>query len=255
MSAKAKRHRTWSLTVQLQGLAVTMVSERRIAVDSQMTTAIIAGAIGVGGSLGGVVLSTILGRKAEHQRLAESDARRWLEDRRRSHSEYLVLAQAMLRDIDGAASFLPYDETKPASAEDDELRKEALFDYHVRWGEELQPLLADLSLLAGAEVGELADRVSGALMEISGTVEVGGFFVDFYPQQFRARDLVGLLRNAMRSELGLNEVLDLESPRDGDWPWPSDLPDEREYIRRQTEIPGRPELTERERQRLRGASE
>lgn len=223
--------------------------------DSQMTTAVIAGAIGVGGSLGGVVLSTVLGQKAERQRLAESDSRRWLEDRRRLYSEYLVLAQAMLRDIDRAASFLPYDESKPASTEDDELRKEALFDYHVRWDDELQPLLADLSLLAGAAVGDLADRVSGALMEISGTVEVGGFFVDFYPQQFRARDLVGLLRTAMRSELGLNEVLDLESSRGGDWPWPPDLPDEPEYIRRQTEIPGRPELTERERQRLRGTSE
>lgn len=220
-----------------------------------MTTAIIVGAIGVSGSLGGVALSTVLGRKAERQRLAESDARRWLEDRRQSYSDYLVLAQAMLRDIDGTASFLPYDETKPASDEDDELRKESLFDYHVRWHDELQPLLADVSLVAGAEVGEMADRVSAALMEISGTVEVGGFFVDFYPQQFRARDLVGMLRNVMRSELGLHEVLDLESPRDGDWPWPSDVPDEVEYIRRQTEIPGRPELTKRERQRLRSATE
>lgn len=218
-------------------------------------TAILVGVIGVSGSLGGVALSTFLGGKAERRRLAESDARRWSEDRRRGYAEYLVLAQAMLRDIDGAASFLPYDDTKPASAEDDELRKEALFDYHVRWDDELQPLLADLSLVAGKEVGELADRVSGALMEISGTVEVGGFSVDFYPQYFRARDLVGLLRNGMRSELGLDEVLDLESPRGRDWPWPLVLPDELEYIRRQTEISGRSDLTERERQRLPGVSE
>lgn len=223
--------------------------------DPQLTTAIIAGGVGVSGSLGGVVLSTILGRKAERQRLAEADARRWLNDRRRCYSRFLVLAQTMLRDIDGAACFLPYDAASPSSAEDDEFRKEALLNYHVRWDDELQPLLADLSLLAGAEVGELADRASGALMVISGPVEVGGFFVDFYPQQLRARDLVGLLRNGMRSELGLREVLNLESPRRGDWPWLSDVPEELEYIRRQTEIPGRRELTARERQRLRDASE
>lgn len=223
--------------------------------DLQPMTAILVGLIGVIGSLGGVALSTFLGARAERRRLAESDARRWIENRQRGYAQYLVLVQAMLRDIDGAASFLPYDDMKSASIEDDELRKELLFEYHVRWDDELQPLLADLSLVAGKQVGELADRVSGALMEISSTVEVGGFFVDFYPQYFRARDLVGLLRNAMRSELGINEDLDLESPRGSDWPWPPELPDEIEYIRRQTDVPGRPELTERERQRLARLSE
>lgn len=241
--------------VRLPGRAARWYRKRRVAVDPQLITVIVAGAIGVAGSLGGVVLSTILGRKAEHQRLAASDARRWLEDRRRSYSDYLVLAHAMLRDIDGAAAFLPYDETRPASAEDDDLRREALFEYHVRWDEELQPLLADLSLLAGAEVGELADRVSAALMEISGEVEVGGFFVDFYPQQFRARDLVELLRDSMRSELGLSGALHAQSPPCGDWPWPAGVPDEVEHIRRQTEIPGRPKLTARERARLRDVGE
>lgn len=187
--------------------------------DPQTMTTIIAGLIGVGGSLGGVVLTTALGNRADRERLAETDARRWLEDRRKSYAEYLVLSQAMLQDIDRAAAFLPYDESEVASAEDEALRKEILFDYHVRWDDELQPLLADLSLLAGAKVGDMADRAAGALMEITGTVEAGGAYLEFSPQYFRARDLVGRLRNAMRSELGLDEALDLESPRDGIWPW------------------------------------
>ncbi|MBC7298605.1 MAG: hypothetical protein H5T82_06895, partial [Demequina sp.] len=90
--------------------------------DLQPVTAILVGLIGVIGSLGGVALSTFLGARAERRRLAESDARRWTENRQRGYAQYLVLVQAMLRDIDGAASLLPYDDTKPASAEDDELR-------------------------------------------------------------------------------------------------------------------------------------
>ncbi len=146
--------------------------------------------------------------------------------------------------------FLPYQGHDEASADDESLIAEGLTEYFSRWDDQLQPRLSDVQLVASAHVADLAERVSGALMAITSVVERRGAFVDYYPGWFRAQDLWGVLRNSMRSELGLKDGVESELPRSGEWPWLPDRPSEAEYIRRQTEIPGRPPLTKSERDRL-----
>lgn len=216
----------------------------------ELLAVVVAGGIGVLGTIIGVVMTTWLGRSAERRRLAAEDDRRWLADRRRIYAGFLVLAQSMLRDIDGVAVFIPYRGDEEVTAEDEALIADGLGDYVGCWDEQLQPALSDVQLVAGAEVADLADRVSGALMEITAVIERRGAFVDYYPGWFRAQDLLGVLRNAMREELGLSDAIQTDYPRGSEWPWLPERPSEREYIRRQTEIPGRPPLTPSEMARL-----
>lgn len=222
--------------------------------DPQALAALTAGGFALSGTLAGVSLSTWFARRAEADRLREEDARRWLSDRRTTYAVFLVLAESMLREIDGVAVFLSYDGTKAIPAEDEALRSDGLTTYLMRWDDELQPALVDVQLLAGAKVADLADRAAGALMELTAVIETKGAFTEFHPQWFKARDLLGVLRNAMRRELGLLDAVDAELPRSGDWPWLSERPTEEEYIRRQTAIPGRHHLTEGEERRLHGES-
>lgn len=147
-------------------------------------------------------------------------------------------------------SFFPYRGDEEVTVEDEALMVDGLMGYIARWDDELQPALSDVQLVAGSEVADLADRVSGALMEITAVVEKRGAFVNYYPGWFRADDLLGVLRNAMRAELGLSDAIATTYPRDGEWPWLQDRPSEEEYIRRQTQIPGRPPLTPSEMARL-----
>lgn len=210
------------------------------------TTAALAGTIGVVGSLAGVTLSTWFNRKSEDRRLQEQDARRWLVDRREAYAKFLGLAESMLREIDRVAIFLSYEGDATLSAEDEALIEDGLADYLAKWEEELAPDLGALQLLAEAKVADLADRVSGALMEVTGEVERRGAFTRYYPTWWRCRDLVMVLRNSMRVELGLPEILETPFPRVTEWPWLPDRPNEAEYIRRQARIPGRPPLTQSE---------
>jgi hypothetical protein len=161
----------------------------------------------------------------------------------------------MLREVDGVATFLPYDGDDEVDDEAETFIAEGLMDYFARWDEELQPALSDVQLVAGSRVADLAERVSGALMEITGVVETRGPFVNYYPGWFRAEDLLGVLRNAMRAELGVKDAIETIYPRDEEWPWLRDRPSEEEYIRRQTDIPGRPPLTTSEMARLADAED
>lgn len=184
----------------------------------ELIAVVVAGGFGVAGTILGVVMTTWLGRSAEQRRLAAEDDRRWLADRRRVYAAFLVLSQSMLREIDGVAGFLPYRGDEEVADEDEAFMTDGLMDYHVRWDDELQPALSDVQLVAGRGVADLADRVSGALMEITAVVERRGPFVDYYPGWFRAQDLLGVLRNAMRAELGLNDAIEAAYPRDAEWP-------------------------------------
>lgn len=100
-----------------------------------------------------------------------------------------------------------------------------------RWEEVLQPALEEIQLLASPEVTDLADRVSGALLHITIEIETPSTFVDYYPGWFQARDLVQILRDAMRQELGLKALP--EQPPDmklkDNWPWLPDRPDRDSY--------------------------
>jgi hypothetical protein len=192
---------------------------------------ILTGSFALGGGLGGVVLTGWLTRRNEKRRLAAEDARRWLADRRRIYAAYLVLAESMLRQIDGLGVFLSYDGSETVSEDDEAMIHEGLFEYHCRWDDELQPALLEVQLMATPTVADLADRVSGALMEITGVVELRGTFTDYYPGWFQARDLFEVLRNAMRAELGLPEALSsVARKEDDDWPWLSSRPDRDSYV-------------------------
>lgn len=156
----------------------------------------------------------------------------------------------MLREIDGVATFLPYRGDETLTDEDEGFLRDGLTDYFMRWEEDLQPALSDLQLVAGGKVADLAERASGALMEITGVVKSRGPLVNHYPAWFRAQDLCVVLRNAMRSELGVQDAVETTYPRPADWPWLDDRASEEEYIRHQTEIPGRPPLTPAETARV-----
>lgn len=216
----------------------------------ELLAVVVAGGLGIAGTIFGGLLTMWLGGTAERKRLEAEDGRRWLGDRRTAYSAYLTLSDAMLREIDSVARFLSYDGTQRIPEEDEQLLREGLLEYVVRWDDELQPLLGDVQLVGGGRVADLADRVSGALMEITSVIECRGPFADYYPGWFRAQDLLGVLRNVMRSELGLADEIHKSFPRDPEWPWLPDRPTEEDFIRRQTLIPGRSPLSDAEIARL-----
>lgn len=181
-------------------------------------TALLAGAFGLVGVLGGAFGTNLVNTRAEQRRLAADDARRWLATRREIYGSYLALTESMLREIEGVATALSYDGSKPASEDDHLELSDGLLTYMLRWDDALQPALYEVQLMASAHVADLADRMAGALMELGSLVDRDQTYTDYSPHWFRARDMNGALRNAMREELGLAPV-DLESPRDDYWPW------------------------------------
>lgn len=138
----------------------------------------------------------------------------------------------MLKEIDGVAVLLSYDGAEPISDGDEQLVRDGLFEYFVRWDDELQPALGEVELLASPHVADLADRVSGALMELTATVEMRQPFTEHYPTWFQTQDLLEVLRNAMRVELGLSPMAKDRSAgrRSADWPWLPDRPPRQSYV-------------------------
>ena len=90
--------------------------------------------------------------------------------------------------------------------------------------------LGEVQLLATPHVADLADRMSGALLELTSLVTPKGAFTQYYPTWFQTQDLLHVLRDAMRVELGLNEMETAEFRRSGDWPWLPDRPQRESYI-------------------------
>jgi hypothetical protein len=193
--------------------------------------------LGGGLTLVATIASDLLNAKkssaAEKDRREAEDARRWQGDRRAIYAKYLGLASVMLREIDGIACFLPYNGDEPLSAEDDEVIKSDLFKYMVRWDDELQPALGELQLLASREVADLADRISGALIDLTSNIEKRDSFKNHYPMWFQADDLLSVLRQAMRRELGVSGELEPQR-RSPDWPWLPDRPPGSSYVQKRT---------------------
>ncbi|MGV8977254.1 MAG: hypothetical protein ACOH17_04350 [Cellulomonas sp.] len=187
--------------------------------SEQLVAVVLAGGLGILGTVAGVAMSTWLGRSTERERRVAQDARRWQTDRRGVYSAFLGLSESLLYDIDQVSHYLSYDGTQDVPEENRRRTAEQLEDYFIRWQDDLQPALGEVQLLASSRVADLADRVSAALMEITGGVEMGDSYTNFSPEFFRARDLVGVLRNAMRNELGLDDPLDLGPRREANWPW------------------------------------
>lgn len=188
-------------------------------VASQIVTAVAGAAVGA-------LLAWLLARAADKRRLDAEDKRRWLADRRSVYASYLGLAGAMLQEIDSFAIFL----SGEGSEEQEEWIKEGLLDYLYKWETELQRALGEVQLLASPDVVDLAERVSGALMDITAPVELRQAFDDYYPGWFQTQDLVSVLLNAMRGELGLLPAALGPSRRDENWPWLDNRPARESYV-------------------------
>lgn len=199
-----------------------------VPVTSSWLTPVLTGVFGLCGVLGGVSLTSAANHRLERRKRSAEDDRRWLTDRRQLYARYMTMCESMLREIDSIAVFLSYDGTKSISSDDEHHIGETLLAYNMKWDDELQPLLEELQLIALPKVSDLAVRMSGALMELTTTVESRGRFIDHYPIWFQARDLLGVLRNAMRGELGIALLPD--GPRNSEWPWLADRPARRAYI-------------------------
>lgn len=193
--------------------------------DSQL--ALVAGAFAlVGVLLGGAVNSFTAWR----QRSAD-DKRRWLADRRSLYANYLGITASKLQEIDSIAVFLRHNQDEPMPNDEDRgIVKEGLSDYFVSWETDVQPALGEVQLLASDRVADLADRVSAALMEVTVYLEREETFTDYYPMWFQAQDLLTVLRNAMREELGLEELDDAAARRDPAYPWLPDRPSRETYV-------------------------
>jgi len=190
-------------------------------VASDLVIPLLTGAFGLGGVLGGVLLTNHFSHRAEDRRVANDDERRWLADRRHAYAAYLRLVILMLRDVEGIICFLSHDGTEPISDEDEFQIKESLLKYYIRWDDELQPALGEVQLLAEPKLAELADRTSWVLMELGGFIEARHTFSSFTLFLNQTRALIDTCRNVMRSELGLTEPVKTFPVSEG-WPWLQD---------------------------------
>lgn len=180
------------------------------------------------GAMGAILAGAFAHRGDNRRRQAEMN-RQWVIDRRAVYANYLALAEVMHREIDSIASFLSYDGKVKVKPQDDGFISEGLTSYFATWEDELQPLLGELQLVASTNVANIADRVSGALMELTVFLEQRQAFISYYPVWFQAQDLIHVLRNEMRVELGLPSHGD--SVRlDRNWPWLPSRPSAEHYI-------------------------
>jgi hypothetical protein len=193
---------------------------------SDFKLAVIAGSFALGGVLLGGLVNSLA---AWRQRIAE-DKRRWLADRRSLYASYLGIVASKLQEIDSAAVFLRHWPHDPMPNEADRaVMKNGLREYFEGWDTEVQPALGEVQLLASDRVADLADRVSSALMEVTVYLEQDDAFTEYYPTWFQAQDLLGVLRNAMRAELGLGELPNTRVRDGSEYPWLPERPSRESY--------------------------
>ncbi|WP_147130800.1 hypothetical protein [Nocardia ninae] len=192
-------------------------------------TAILIGSFTLIGGISGVLLTGFLNQRSVQQKQTDEDKRRWLTDLRQIYAKYLLLCESMLREVDAIATLMPYDDTNSISIEDAETLRSGVLEYVHKWDTELQVLLFEIQLMASPRVVDLADRMSGALLMLSDEVSESRMFVGYYPAWFQARDLLQVLRNAMRDELDLPALTESTFPRPAEWPWLPGRPPRESY--------------------------
>jgi hypothetical protein len=207
---------------------------------SDLVASLLAGGFAIVGGFGGIVLTGRFTQRAEQRHLVADDERRWLSDRRRIYASYLALATSMLKQVDSVGIFLAYDGTTKLSAEDQAMISDGLLEYFQRWDDELEPALVEVQLISTPKIADLAERATDALMEITGPIEARYSFTEYYPGWFQARDILEVLKNAMRSELGVSEALANPFPRPHDWPWLPDRPPRQSYIQNHPDTRNQP---------------
>lgn len=192
--------------------------------------AIPTGAFAIIGGYGGVLLTSRMNTRVQNQRQSAEDARRWLQDRREIYARFLSIAESILRSIDSTAAFMSYDGKQSVTAEEQGYIREGVFDNVYKMDDELEPVLYEIQLMSSSTVADLADRVCGALMLINEDVHPNKIFTEYYPGWFQARDLIEVLRDSMRQELGLSALEAKTFPRDSDWPWLPSRPTGAAYV-------------------------
>ncbi|MEU9823213.1 hypothetical protein ACIGG9_27745 [Pseudonocardia alni] len=203
-------------------------------------TVVLTGAFGLFGVLGGALLTGILNARNDKVKRIAEESRQWTTDRRELYASFTKRTESMLREVDRVAVFLGYNPGDVISDEDEAIVSEGLTEYVMTWDDELQGLLEEVQLVGSERVVDLADRVSGALMAVTAPIELRRSFVEYHPQWFMAKDLLGVLRNAMRTELGLPVLAEVDPVRaDKDWPWLPDRPGPDHWLRRQDQIQGK----------------
>lgn len=173
-----------------------------------MWVQIVTGAFGLGGVMGGAILTSFLSRRADQRRVQAEDERRWLSDRRHAYAALLAIVTAMQESLEAASMFLSNRTGGPLPEDDATMLQEDVTKIGKRWDQELQPALSEVQLLAGKDVAELADRTSLALItfivyldtEAERRVEKSG---DLPEYSNGTHKLIDALRNAMRQELGV----------------------------------------------------
>ena len=133
------------------------------------------------------------------------------------------------------ALFLRYDrESPPIDGDDEAYIGEGLEEYLESWERTVQPLLGEVALIASPAVVDMSDRVSGALIALTEPLEEPrGTFIEYYPMWFQTRDLIHVMRDEMRRELGLppvGDVFPVGLRTDANWPWLESRPARSSYV-------------------------
>lgn len=186
-----------------------------------MWVQIVTGLFGLGGVVGGVLLTSFLSRRSDQRRMSAEDDRRWLTDRRHAYAAYLAVVVKLLKEFDFVMTYLHATRGTPEPNVNDKVLANASAEFRKVLGRELQPALGEVQLLAKKNVAELADRVMWALLELAGLISGGHLYDQVKEYRDKANQLLDVLRNAMREELGVpGPVRTFPMPKS--WPWLED---------------------------------
>lgn len=184
---------------------------------------VVAAIVAVAGTLLGLVVGHGLKSREDRRRLQAEDDRRWLAERKVLYASFVQEVRTLVREIDWLALQLPYDPANPGDS-DLEVIEAELPGYYGRLDEQAQEALANVLLVSDDRVADVAQRIVDALVDTADPVERRGFFTEYYPRQLALEDLINVLQNAMRAELGISTLIRTDRHTDPHWPWLADRP-------------------------------
>jgi hypothetical protein len=114
---------------------------------SALATALLTGAFGLGGIIGGALLTSHFAQRTDQRRIMSEDERRLLTDRRQVYARFFAMATSMLISIKDMA-----------------VSKDVSKSFFEQWENELRPVLGEIQLLADPKMAELAECAAWALM-------------------------------------------------------------------------------------------
>ncbi|MGW6939882.1 hypothetical protein ACWGF3_12885 [Streptomyces xanthophaeus] len=197
---------------------------------SQATGQLLLAIVGVVGTLAAAITTQILQRRAERERRAAEDARRWHADRFRVFKELLYKVTEVDRILGSAYAMLPSDEERrslrqaghttfagiPADAVPPHAADSSIFDAFCleeikealtscfALNEEAERLLAEISILSAGDVPARAREMFEATWYATGALEsTRGSNADAWNDFVAMRPPISAFEAAVRSELGV----------------------------------------------------